>query len=85
MCSSPRFRQHLACSCFLLLLESLCTSIISVGPHPAIEALFESKDNCEARNKEGNTPTNGPEVALRLVCIRDPRVILIAASKNMLE
>ena len=54
MCSSPRFYQQLACSRLLLQLETLCTSKSSVGPHPTIEALFESKDSREAHNKEGN-------------------------------
>lgn len=56
----------------MLLYEFSWTRIISVGPNPAIEALFETKDNCEAHDEEGNTPTNGPEVALRLVRIGDP-------------
>lgn len=50
----------------MLLYEFSWTRIISVGLNPAIEALFETKDNCEAHDEEGNTPTNGPEVALRL-------------------
>lgn len=90
MCSSPSFYQQLACSRLLLLLESLCARKTSVGPHPAIEALFESKDNREAHNKEGNTPANGPEVALRLVCIRDPlkihsevRLQVLGVSNNL--
>lgn len=59
----------LACSRLLLLFKFSSARIISVGPNPAIEALFETKDNGEAHNKEGNTPTNGPKVALRLFSI----------------
>ena len=64
MCSGPKSFQS-----SLLLAEFSCSRVISVGPNPAIEALFETKDNCEAHNKEGDTPTNGPKVALRLVSI----------------
>ncbi len=45
--------------------------ILSVGPNPAIKALFETKDNCEAHDKEGNAPTDSPEVALRLIRVGD--------------
>lgn len=48
------------------------TSVISVCPHPAVEALFETKDNGEAHNKESKTPTNRPEVALRLIRVGNP-------------
>lgn len=46
--------------------------VIPVGPHPAMEALFETKDNGEAHNEKGKTPTKGPEVALRLIRVSDP-------------
>lgn len=46
--------------------------IISVCPHPAVEALFETKDNSEAHNKESKAPTNSPEVALRLIRVGNP-------------
>ena len=45
--------------------------ILSVGPHSAIEALFEAKHNREAHNNEGNSTANGPEVGLRLISIGD--------------
>ena len=69
--SSPKLSRQLACSRPLLLSEFSCTRIISVGPHLAIEALLEAKDNCEAHNKESNTPANGAEVTLRLIRIGD--------------
>ena len=46
-------------------------SVVSVGPYPAIEALFETKDHREADNKQGDASTNSPEVALCLVRIGD--------------
>ncbi len=45
--------------------------ILSVGPNPAIEALFETKNNCKAHDEEGNAPTDSPEVVLRLIRIGD--------------
>lgn len=66
----------------LLLYELSCTRIIPVGPHPTIEALFETKDNFEAHNEEGNAPTNGPKVALCLISIGN---ILKVRSKVRLQ
>ena len=45
--------------------------ILSVGPNPAIEALFETKNNCKAHDKEGSAPTDSPEIALRLIRVGD--------------
>ena len=70
--SSSQLSQQLEWSRKLLLSVFSCTRIIPVGPHPAIEALFETKNNGEADNEEGETPTNGPEVALRLIRVGDP-------------
>lgn len=63
--------QQLICSQFFLLSVISCTRIVSVGPHPTIEALFETKHNCKNHNKDGNSTTNSPEVALRLIRIGD--------------
>ena len=56
----------------LLLLSALSwTCIVSVGSYPALEALFETKDDRETHDEERNTATSGPEVALRLISVGD--------------
>lgn len=49
-----------------------CTTVVSICPDPAIKALFKPKNNGEAHDKESNTPTDGPEVTLRLISVGDP-------------
>ena len=71
MLSSLQLYIELACGRLILLSEFSRTRIVSVGPHSAIEALFESKDDGEAHYKESDTTTNSPEVALRFICIGD--------------
>lgn len=50
-----------------------------------MKALFETKNNRVAHNKEGNTATNGPGVALRFVSVDDALEVHTEVRLQILE